>query len=402
MIFTVGTVKDTVANVRTYVERNIAAGADHLFVFLDAPDPEVEEWLAAHPHVTHVVCDASYWVPERPDRLNARQVTNANLVSAALACLDLPAWLFHLDADESLQIDRDRLEAEVPAEVQVVKLAPLEAISRLEGGGADLPHFKRRLGKKRMDELVAAGVVPPYGEGEPVNSRYFRGHLMGKIGVRPGLDHWMQLHRAVFCGPEEDELPDFKADWLQHRHYESVDGREFIRKWTAHLAAGEIRLRPRRRQLSAEVAAVVDDATLDEAGREAALTRIYAEQVADDYEGLLAAGVLETPVDHDYRPRPFPPGVRERLDAVLTVLLGADKRYANPRITDLWPRALFERLQQEHPDVAADLGRAIEAARASEAARGAVPPEGGAGRGAERGAERGSRWARARRVLRGR
>lgn len=393
MIFTVGTVKDSLANVRLYVERNLAAGADHVFVFLDAPDVEVEEWLGAHPHVTHVVCDEVYWVPERPDRLNARQVTNANVVQAALAAMPWRSWLFHLDADESLQLDRDRLESEVPDDVDVVKLAPLEAISRLEPGD-EVPHFKRRLGAQKMAELVAAGIVPPTEPGEPVNSTYFRGHLMGKIGVRPQLDHWMQLHRAVHCGPEETDVPDFRADWLAHRHYESVSGEEFIRKWMSHLGAGEIRLRPRRRKLAADVAAVVADASLDEAGQRDALTRIYAEQVEDKYDELLAAGVLVEPDQRQCRPRPFPDGGREQLDRVLALLLAADKRYANPRITDLWPRQLFEQLRQgADPEVAGLLTTAIDRALDSERARGAVPPDTPAR------APR-SRWARARARLR--
>jgi hypothetical protein len=390
VICTVGTVKDSLANVRVYVERNLAAGADHMFVFLDAPIAKVELWLAAHPHVTAVVCDDAYWTPERPERLNARQVTNANLVQAALAAMPWESWLFHLDADESLQLDRDRL-AEVPADFDVVVLDPLEAISQLESR-PDIPHFKRRLGPRRMAELVAAGVVPPTEEGEPLNSTYFRGHLLGKIGVRPRLDQWMQLHRVVRCGPEEDEVPTFRADWLAHRHYESVTGEEFIRKWMSHLGAGEIRLRPRRRALLATISAVMADPALDEAGRREALTRIYTEQVQDRYDDLLAAGVLVVPEDRQCVPRPFPPGGREQLERVLALLLGADKRYANPRITDLWPRQLFEQLAREHADVAPLLEPAIADARRSEAARGAVPPESG---GAEARDGR-SLWSRTR------
>ena len=49
VICTVSTVKDSADNVATFVEQNLAAGADHLFVCLDDEQPEVEEVLAPCP-----------------------------------------------------------------------------------------------------------------------------------------------------------------------------------------------------------------------------------------------------------------------------------------------------------------------------------------------------------------
>lgn len=371
MIFTASTIKDTLPNVQTFVERNLASGADHLFVFLDAPEPDVEAWLAQHPHVTHVVCDESWWLPHRPEKLNARQVTNANLVSSLLACFDWAEWLFHLDADECLEVDRDRL-GEVPADRTAVRLRPLEAISNLHG--EDRQHYKRLLTRDEAHALAEKGLIEAPRDDEPASATYFRGHVLGKAGVRPGLDWWMQLHRTVYVGPEETEVPTFLAGWLGHRHYESVSGREFIRKWLSHLAAGEIRLRERRRLLFNDIRKVAEDPSLDEAGREAALTRIYTERVEDRYDDLLAAGVLVELPEPSYTPREFPPGGREQLERLFEVLRTADKRYANPRVTDLLPRQLFEQLAEEHPDLAPLLQRAIDAARVSEQARGALPP----------------------------
>ena len=37
LVFCVSTVKDTLANLQRYVDGNLAGGADHLVVFLDAP-----------------------------------------------------------------------------------------------------------------------------------------------------------------------------------------------------------------------------------------------------------------------------------------------------------------------------------------------------------------------------
>ena len=130
MIFTVSTVKDSLDNVRSFCQRNLSSGADHLIIFLDEPDAEIETYLAAQPHVTHVVTDSSYWKPQRPASLNVRQVTNANLAMHALAALGGDHWIFHIDADEVVQIDRDQFDA-LDSSVRVARLAPLEAISQL-------------------------------------------------------------------------------------------------------------------------------------------------------------------------------------------------------------------------------------------------------------------------------
>src|SRR5699024_12020999 len=47
----------SLANVRDFVEGNLAAGADHLFVFVEGGDREVLSHLDRHPHVTAVDAD---------------------------------------------------------------------------------------------------------------------------------------------------------------------------------------------------------------------------------------------------------------------------------------------------------------------------------------------------------
>lgn len=382
MIFTVSTVKDTLANVRAYVERNLAGGADHLLLFLDAPDPEVEAFLADQPHVTHVVTDAAYWTPDRPESLNARQVTNANLAMALLAGFEWAEWVFHIDADESLQIDPERMAQEVPAGRNVVRIAPLEAVSQMRWDG-EVSHFKPMLPRERIDELVAAGVIEAPDADEPDNATWFRGHVQGKIGVRPDLDTRMQLHRAVRQGDETVQQA-FGRPWLTHRHYESHDGEEFVRKWLAHLSAGQVRFRPRRGRLQEQIRAVVDDTSLDEAGRREALTAIYRREIEDDLPRLLELGVLVEPTVGSHQPAAFPDGGREQLERLLGLLRTADKRAFNPQLAEPWPVDEFGRLRAGLADddpLAPVLDRAIERAHASAQARGVVRPASRAGAG---------------------
>jgi hypothetical protein len=289
---------------------------------------------------------------------------------AALAGFDWADWLFHIDADECLHLDRKRLLGEVPPDRSVVRLAPLEAVSQMRWDG-EVSHFKRMLTREQIDDLVGRGLIEAPDGDEPANATYFRGHVQGKVGVRPGLDLRMQLHRVVVQGAD-DVLPAFSASWLEHLHYESHSGEEFVRKWLAHLDAGHVRFRPRRQRLMDEIAKVVADAGLSAEGRRGELTRIYHEQIEDDLPALLELGLLVEPRPADHRPEDFPPGQRALLEAVLDRFRTADKRYLNPQVTDLWPVDLVERLAAQEPDpaVAATLGSAVQRARKAERDRG--------------------------------
>src|SRR6478735_10433163 len=100
LLCTVSTVKDTLGNLEQFVDRNLSSGADHMFVFLESEDPDVEAALRAREHVTVVRTDDAYWSGTRPEELIQRQLVNANLVNSLLTVLPSVDWLAHLDGDE--------------------------------------------------------------------------------------------------------------------------------------------------------------------------------------------------------------------------------------------------------------------------------------------------------------
>ncbi|NHA00208.1 hypothetical protein G5V59_08920 [Nocardioides sp. W3-2-3] len=155
MIATVSTVKDTLANVQRFVRGNLAGGVDHMVVFLDGPDAEVEAWLADQEHVTCLVADDAWWGGKRPADLNDRQRLHANITKAVLTVVPGVDWLFHVDADEICQIDRAAI-ASVPASYDAVRLAPLEAVSR-KHWDASPTWFKRLLGESDLKAAGGAG-----------------------------------------------------------------------------------------------------------------------------------------------------------------------------------------------------------------------------------------------------
>lgn len=327
MLFTASTVKDTLPNVQRFVAGNLAGGVDHMFVLLDAPDAEgqaeVGEWLDEHPHVTCIRTDRTWWAGKRPGQLNVRQRINANALKHVLADVDGAEWLFHIDGDEVVQLDRSVL-AEVPADSPVVRLAPLEAVSRVHW---DEPPtwFKRLLGDEDLVLLHTLGVID-----RPRNGNYFHGHVEGKSGARPGArEVRLTLHKAVADGRQ---LPSYRHDALRVLHYESWSGEDFVRKWSAMVGSGPSpNFRPARDATAVAVRALIGK-DLDRERAEEYLLRIFRRTTEDDFETLRDLGLLEhvDPREGRHRPAGLTADQRSRLDRALAALHPEPKRHFHP------------------------------------------------------------------------
>jgi hypothetical protein len=310
MIVVQSTIKDSVDNVRRFVRRNLAGGADHVVVFLDARSRDVEEVLDAHEHVTCVRAYADWWAGERPAGLNTRQSINAGLTARLLAEVDWVDWLFHVDGDEAVYLDRTALAA-VPAEQRGVLLRPLEVVSHPDLSGEPV-WFKRLL---EADELVLLRLLGVVERGR--NGRYFRGHTHGKIGVRPSRDLLLTNHQAV--DKTGERLAVVTDESLRLLHYESGDREEFIRKWLALKSSGPlIRQRRKREALGAAIAALLAQ-DLGEAETRHFLGRLYDRTAIDEVETLRRLGMLvhvdleATPL----QPQGLPDEAREQLATML-------------------------------------------------------------------------------------
>lgn len=323
MLFTASTVKDTLPHVQRFVAGNLAGGVDHLFVFLDAADAEVRGYLDAHPRVTCVRTDASWWHGDRPQQLNVRQRINANLTRALLSAFDWAEWVFHIDADEIVQLDREVL-ARVPAQTRAVRLAPLEAVSRKHWDG-DPTWFKRLLGKDDLTLLHTLGAVD-----RPSNGAYFHGHVDGKSGIRPALDLWLTLHHVV--DRDRNQVEPFRDEALRLLHYESFSGEEFVRKWTSILAAGPaVSFRPAREPTAVALRTLIGKGLTEEQATPY-LLRIFERTTEDDFDTLRDLGLLvqADPRTGDHRPADFPDGAQDEMLAVLERLREEPKRPFHP------------------------------------------------------------------------
>jgi Glycosyl transferase family 2 len=301
MIVTASTVLDTPANVRRFVADNLAMGVDHMVVFLDDPSAQdqdrVADELSRHRNVTCVPAGREWWAADRPPGLNVRQRSNANLALELLADMEWAQWVFHIDGDEVVALDREKLAA-VPAGTDAAWLTPLESVSQFDA--PERPTlFKRLLDDDDLNLLHTLGVLS-----RPTNRAYYHGHVMGKSGVRPGSGLRLTLHDAVTTSG--DRVPTHKDASLRVLHHDAVSGAEFVRKWTAIMGAGPAVFRKDRAStVNALRTLTAKDIAAPTA--EKYLRRIYEATTEDDVATLHELGLLEEvdPGRGTHVPRPI-------------------------------------------------------------------------------------------------
>lgn len=287
MITTVSTVKDDVARLQRWIDRNTAAGVDRMVVFVDdRGDAQSAALMDANPGVVAVDAGA-WWGDELPARLNARQRINANAALRVVQDLDPRGWMFHIDGDEVLHLDKERLLA-LPDDIEAVQLSPLEAVAQWEWPDDEVTVFKRLLSVEELNLLHLLGMLE-----RPENDAYFRGHTSGKAGLRVSFDGWLEIHRVV--DDSRTPVPAHHASWLQVLHYESHTLEEFVRKWTNHTTSGHpVVARSERRRLAsamtAEGWARWPAEVADQVRRE-----LFAATALDDRNGLERLGLLVAP-----------------------------------------------------------------------------------------------------------
>jgi hypothetical protein len=328
LVAVVATVKGSPEEARRFVRRNLRAGADHVVVIVDDADPAVLGALREDPdaaeRTTAIGAGDRYWregrwTRRRPSGLNQRQGIGANLANCLVSCVPRFDWLFHLDLDERLHLDRQRLLG-LRRGVRAVTLEPLEAVS------TEVPEeptrYKRRPNAATLTELHRRGLID-----EPTGGAYYRGHSSGKQGIRPDPRLRLGIHRVREPGGEVVVEP-LHREWLQVLHDESLSFEDFVRKWTALSSAGAFWQKPRRQELGELVLAALNDRSLEAAPREERLRALYRSHVADDVAALEELGLVTTPRPEwsAYPPEELSDAERATLAGVAAVLAEAPKR----------------------------------------------------------------------------
>lgn len=201
------------------IAHHLATDVDKIFVYLDAPLPEIESALSSHPRCIVTVCNEAYWArfPQgRPDRNIKRQL--ANVEHARAQCSS--EWMVHLDSDEFLVRSRDndplRLNdslAEIPLPFEWARIFPMERVlpSFLQQSSIFDGIFRGRTSDKRL-------IKKAYGSASTFLRHGLSGHVRGKIAFRRGTKLMVRIHDLIFPPPPgvsppvvfpDNELPAF-------------------------------------------------------------------------------------------------------------------------------------------------------------------------------------------------
>lgn len=228
-------------DVMRYVAHHLDLGAQRIYLYLDAPDPDVVALLGNQPKVRLTVCDADYWAAaglERPDTHQLRQTHNASH-ALALAERDV-AWLGHIDIDEYLI--GAPLAAELRAvadDVAAVRLFPAEALATPRPGYLPTRFKLRCLGPDVPPEAIH-DLYPTFGS-------YLRGgflsHTAGKIFARTGLSGArLKIHKLRYHGQDVTNIAELPNTYVGHLH--APDWDSFLEKLEFRRSSGSYRLRP--------------------------------------------------------------------------------------------------------------------------------------------------------------
>ncbi|MGB5864090.1 MAG: glycosyltransferase family 2 protein [Sulfitobacter sp.] len=224
----VATIKADAATILRFVAYHLELGAHRIYIYLDAPCPEAQEALKAHPKTRVVRCDDGYWKRKkgnRPDMHQPRQTFNA---THAYGRAHEVEWLIHIDADEFL-VPEGRVAAQLAALPETVQCARTRPMELLSGGDPEIDAaFKTFVSAGKLREQVVAALYPTFGQ-------HLRGgflsHVAGKIFVRTGAnDIKFRIHNVFQDGemnPNHVEIPNIH---LAHFHATDWDS------WHSHFA----------------------------------------------------------------------------------------------------------------------------------------------------------------------
>lgn len=217
----VATIKAPARDILNFAAHHLDLGAQRVHVYLDAPNPEAEAALRAHPKCRVILCDDGYWKRRRrkgrPAAHQPRQSLNATHCLNRRPGVD---WLAHIDVDEFLwpDIPLPAQLAALPGDCLSARVRPVEALAH---DPADPPPdgvqwFKScaRLRGRRAEETAA--IYPTFGA--HLNGG-FLSHAAGKVFVRTGLpDITLRIHNALRGKEKDDAPPELEATRLCHLH----------------------------------------------------------------------------------------------------------------------------------------------------------------------------------------
>ena len=213
----VATVDEPAPLVVAFVLHHLEAGAERVHLFLDAPNPQAQEALAAIPQALVTLCDDAHWAAcvrkRRPKLHTGRQLVNADIAYGQTRS----GWLLHCDCDEFIRDGAAMAQ-------ELAELEPKHVYLRLQMAerayvapqGEDLFEGVFRLPIKDF----ALHGPPVYGDLTAFLKDGVTGHRAGKAVVRTGLNISVGIHSPDGPPPHRNaQTRLLHFDGLTRLHY---------------------------------------------------------------------------------------------------------------------------------------------------------------------------------------
>lgn len=274
----VATIKAPAREILGFAAHHLELGAERLFLYLDAPCPEVMPHLHAHDRIRAQVCTDQYWdrlLGRRPAAHQARQGRNATHAYERATGLD---WLTHIDVDEFLWPDAD-VSAHLGVLTGDILSARVRPAEQLSG---DATAFKRYIPQFPGRGALVDRLYPDFG-------RYLRGgflsHAAGKLFVRTGMAHTrLRIHNIERRGQDTPEPVELPSVTLLHCHAKSWE--HWLQTYRYRLRHGSYRaeLKPARSADATAINLHTLFQLLEAEDGESGLRRFFDEVCADSPE----------------------------------------------------------------------------------------------------------------------
>ena len=225
----VATIKADAPDILRFVSYHLELGAHRIYIYLDAPCPQAQAALEAHPKSRVIHCDDDHWQRHnngnRPAMHQPRQTFNVTRAYRRTSDLD---WLIHMDVDEFLASGGQIAShlAALPEGIQCARARPMELLA--DSDPQVEAAFKTFIPAGKGREQTVAALYPTYGDHLKGG---FLSHIAGKVFVRtgtPGLK--FRIHNAFLDGETNTnhiEMPD-----IHLAHFHATDWES----WHAHFA----------------------------------------------------------------------------------------------------------------------------------------------------------------------
>jgi len=217
----VATIKAPTVDTLNFVAHHLELGAAHVWIYLDAANPEAKEQLKPHPQLTVVRTGDNYWQKTRGKKPPMHQPRQSFNVRHAYNRAKKVDWLLHIDVDEFLWPDRSITEqlAELPEDCLVARVRPAEAMASVED--CDVIHFKSFIADSTLRNRLVAEIYPNFA---PYLKNGFVSHVAGKMFLRTGQkDMAIKIHNVTQNGRQNPGQVELQDVALLHLHTTSWD-----------------------------------------------------------------------------------------------------------------------------------------------------------------------------------